>query len=373
MGSLKSDLQVNGGLDPGPEMVQDMVEHGLMEVPLAFIRPPHERALLQRRIETPRLPFPVIDMAMLGVDRQSKKTVEDQTIRACEEWGFFRVVNHGVSETLMDAAMDVAKGFYALSAADKAEFRVREGGGVGYGRYFESAGAPKDWVDRLVLITVNKDANEEPYDIVLDKPPGSHQVLTRYGDAIHELARKILAILSEGLGQSPDFLCNQFAGEAAPLRTSLNFYPPCPHPELVMGCSGHTDVSSLTILQQAAESGLQVLKDELWVPVPPIPHSFVVNIGDMLQMISNNRFKSAHHQAVALPAGCFSIANFFQPKRDTLVQPAAELCSRFKPPVFRSVRFSEYLTDTLQIELTTRGVDRMKLTLAVDSSPTVEA
>lgn len=111
------------------------------------------------------------------------------------------------------------------------------------------------------------------------------EVIETYGNAVHELARKILALLSEGLGQRADLFDKEFPREATTLRSVLNYYPACPQPELAMGASEHTDASIFTILQQGDVSGLQVLNDGFatWVPVPPIPHAFVVNIGDCLQ------------------------------------------------------------------------------------------
>lgn len=106
---------------------------------------------------------------------------------------------------------------------------------------------------------------------------------------MHKLARDILALLSEGLGKNAELLSSKFGGElkAATVQTGLNYYPQCPQPELVMGASGHADVSVVTILQQSDVSGLEVLKEDSWVPVPPLPrHAFVVNVGDILQASS---------------------------------------------------------------------------------------
>jgi len=108
--------------------------------------------------------------------------------------------------------------------------------------------------------------------------------MEEYGDAVHKLASEILAVLSEGVGQRGELFGSKLAGlQAAAVQTGLNFYPPCPQPELVMGASGHADVSVVTILQQGDVSGLEVLKADCWVPVPPIAHAFVINVGDILQ------------------------------------------------------------------------------------------
>jgi hypothetical protein len=66
---------------------------------------------------------------------------------------------------------------------------------------------------------------------------------------------------------------------------AVNFYPPCPEPELTFGLPGHTDPNALTILlQDQSVAGLQVLKDGKWVAVNPHPDAFVINIGDQLQV-----------------------------------------------------------------------------------------
>ena len=105
-----------------------------------------------------------------------------------------------------------------------------------------------------------------------------------YGSAVYELTKEIMAIISEELGQAPNFLFNKIGSEKPFIKTMMNYYPPCPQPELVLGLPPHGDASALTILQQDGVPGLEVMKDGLWIPVPPAtPHSLVVNIGDNLQ------------------------------------------------------------------------------------------
>jgi len=70
--------------------------------------------------------------------------------------------------------------------------------------------------------------------------------------------------------------------------TRINYYPPCPQPELVIGLNSHSDGGGLTILLQGNEvEGLQIKKDGLWIPVKPLPNAFIINLGDMLEVIIN--------------------------------------------------------------------------------------
>ena len=89
----------------------------------------------------------------------------------CFVFEYLQVVNHGVPDALMDAAMDMAKRFFALPSTEKEEFKIRKVGGLGYGRYFEKPGATKDWVDRAITCTYNIDMGE-PYDLKYTNPPG---------------------------------------------------------------------------------------------------------------------------------------------------------------------------------------------------------
>lgn len=89
----------------------------------------------------------------------------------------------------------------------------------------------------------------------------------------------MLELISESLGLEKDYI-KKVLGEQGQ-HMAVNFYPPCPEPELTYGLPGHTDPNALTILLQDLEvAGLQVLKDDKWVAVNPLPNAFVINIGD---------------------------------------------------------------------------------------------
>ncbi|KAL6006648.1 Protein DMR6-LIKE OXYGENASE 2 [Asimina triloba] len=123
----------------------------------------------------------------------------------------------------------------------------------------------------------------------------------------------------------------------------INHYPRCPQPELTYGLPGHTDPNALTLLLQDQVSGLQVLRDGKWVAVNPIPGTFVVNIGDQIQVLSNGRYKSALHRAVVNNSvERISIPTFYCPSQDAVIVPAEQLVAEDHPAMYRRFTYGEY-------------------------------
>lgn len=106
------------------------------------------------------------------------------------------------------------------------------------------------------------------------------KVVGEYVIEIRKLGEKILEMVCEGLGISSSYLSGGLSGNP---ELMVNHYPPCPDPSLTLGLANHKDPSLITILLQQ-ENGLQVFKDGEWIGVEPLPHSFVVNVGYVLQV-----------------------------------------------------------------------------------------
>jgi isopenicillin N synthase-like dioxygenase len=110
------------------------------------------------------------------------------------------------------------------------------------------------------------------------------EVVTTYGRAVVKLCIRILEVLSESLGLEPHVIGERLNVHKMGLRTSFNYYPKCPQPELVFGVMPHSDSSIFTVLQQDMTPGLEVLKDGAWVPISPTKDALVINIGDQMQV-----------------------------------------------------------------------------------------
>ncbi|EFJ04524.1 2-oxoacid-dependent dioxygenase [Selaginella moellendorffii] len=164
---------------------------------------------------------------------------------------------------------------------------------------------------------------------------------------ISTLAKRVLGLFSESLGLESGALEEAFGGERHAMR--MNYYPPCPEPELTIGLDAHADPNGFTILQQdtRVKDGLQIVHCGAWVPIKPLPGAFVVNIGDQLQVIqilSNDAYKSVEHRAVVNSERTrVSIASFYGPAEDSHIALLAQLVADEAPACFKDSVYGNYL------------------------------
>ncbi|KAL0444814.1 UNVERIFIED_CONTAM: 1-aminocyclopropane-1-carboxylate oxidase7 [Sesamum latifolium] len=123
-------------------------------------------------------------------------------------------------------------------------------------------------------------------------------------------------------------------------------YPKCPEPEKTLGTPKHSDTTFLTLLMQGSTGSLQILHDDHWIDVPLVRGALIANIGDLMQIISNDKFISVEHRVLAQPVGPrISVACFFTPSLGAAAKPFApikELLSDENPAIYREFMFREY-------------------------------
>ncbi|PKI38503.1 hypothetical protein CRG98_041105 [Punica granatum] len=172
-------------------------------------------------------------------------------------------------------------------------------------------------------------------------PPSFREEVAEYCTSIRALVLRLLEGISESLGLERDYIGNNLGEHGQ--HMALNYYPPCPQPELTYGLPGHTDPNLITILLQDDVPGLQVLKTGRWVAANPIPNTFIVNIGDQMQVISNDKYKSVLHRAVVNDEKeRISVPTFYCPSPNAVIGPARELIDDEHPAVYRSFTYQEY-------------------------------
>ncbi|KAH7864263.1 hypothetical protein Vadar_027635 [Vaccinium darrowii] len=218
---------------------------------------------------------------------------------ACQHHGFFQVKNHGVPEKMIENVLRIAREFFRLPESEREE-------------------------------------------------------VAEYCSSVRGLVLRLLGAISESLGLQTDYIDKQLGNHGQYM--AMNYYPPCPEPELTYGLPGHTDRNLITILLQDDVPGLQVLHNGKWVAVNPIPNTFIINIGDQMQVISNDRYKSVLHRAVVNSnKERISIATFYSPSPDAVIGPAPDLIDDEdnRPAVYKKFTYQEYYDKFWNIGLAT--------------------
>ncbi|OWM78222.1 gibberellin 3-beta-dioxygenase 1-like [Punica granatum] len=265
---------------------------------------------------------------------------------ACRTWGVFQVINHGVPEDILHQSLREGKNLFSLPMQQKLKAARSPGGISGYGvariaPFFEKL----MWSEGFTIVGSPLEHAQQlwPHDYT-----GFCDVIREYKKEMKKLAGRLMWLVLGSLGISKEDLKwagprGDFSGAAAALQ--LNSYPACPDPDRAMGLGVHTDSTLLTILLQNNTSGLQVLKEGSgWINVPPIPGALVINLGDMLQILSNGLYQSVPHRAVVnRTQQRLSIAYLYGPPDSVLISPIPKLVGPACPPIYRSVTWTEYL------------------------------
>ncbi|XP_075107066.1 1-aminocyclopropane-1-carboxylate oxidase 3-like [Nicotiana tabacum] len=172
------------------------------------------------------------------------------------------------------------------------------------------------------------------------------KIMKKFAEKLEKLAEQLLDLLCENLGLEQGYLKKAFYGSKGPIfGTKVSNYPPCPKPDLIKGLRAHTDAGGIILLfQDDKVSGLQLLKDDKWIDVPPMCHSIVINLSDQLEVITNEKYKSVEHRVIAQPDGNrMSIASFYNPGSDDLIYPSPELLEKENKAIYPKFVFEDYM------------------------------
>ncbi|OMO63555.1 Oxoglutarate/iron-dependent dioxygenase [Corchorus olitorius] len=282
--------------------------------------------------------LPTIDFSLLISTNPEERSKAIQDLgRACQDWGFFMLINHGVPESLFKAIMDGSAEFFDLPEEEKMQFK---GKGIldpiNYGSL--RVGNVSFWRDFLKVFL-------HPQFHSINKPPGFSETSFEFGKELRRIVSEILRGISKSLGLEEDYLHKELNLENGQQIMAVNLYPPCPKPELALGLPPHSDYGLLNILITNGIAGLQVKHQGKWVKINPLPNSITVNIGDHIEIVSNGKYKSVMHRAVVNKENTrMSIATGHGPALDAVVSPAAPLLDPVNnPPIYKSLTYREYV------------------------------
>ncbi|XP_076905252.1 hyoscyamine 6-dioxygenase-like [Bidens hawaiensis] len=310
--------------------------NGVNSVPKDYVLPPERRA---GDFVTVCNEIPLIDL------EDDRSDIVRQIIKACQEFGVFQVINHGVSDKMMEGMMALYDEFFNLPVEDKLGI-YSEKPLKGCTLYTSGLEYAKEdvhyWKDTLKhpCYPIQEHSPSWP-----NKPARYRKEVGRYVVEVRKMGFKILDLIREGLGLKEGCF-NEVSHEHA---MAINHYPPCPDPSVAMGIAGHNDPNLITFLQQD-HYGLQIYKDGKWMGVDPIPNAFVVNLGYQFHAISNGKLKCVEHRGLLNSSvSRTSIVTFFGPNPELpiVVEPAKELVTSSNPQMFKAYRYNEFIANYL--------------------------
>lgn len=293
--------------------------------------------------------IPIIDVSAL-VDGSDPQRVADQIGGICEKVGFFYIKNHGVSPDLVERMYQAAENFFALPFDAKQRLNVATTGVTvrGYIPTYGENADPENSRDFKEAFDLG--ANEEevsPFfgpNAMPAELPEFKAVCEEYHDTMLALARKLVSAVALSLGLP----ANHFESiQRKPITIQrLLHYPPQQGKvsQEEIGIGAHTDYGFLTILSQDSVGGLQVrnLAGE-WISAPPVEGTFIINIGDLVQALTNGRYSSTVHRVINTSgAERYSIPFFLDADYDAVVEPLSSCVSESNPAQYAPFTVGEY-------------------------------
>jgi isopenicillin N synthase-like dioxygenase len=283
------------------------------------------------------LNIPTLDIGRLADDPHVIKSIGD----ACADWGFFQVVNHGIDPDLCRRFLDACQTFF--HAPDSLKRAVLRSADNPMGYFDEEL--TKNQPDWKQIFDYGADWRDPSADYHSRWPaamPSLEGILREWFEACEDLSVRLITAMAQSLKIAPDILLTSFT----PTHTSfarINYYPLCERPQTDnsdghLGIHPHTDSGALTVLLQDEVAALQVLRQGHWHTIEPAADGLIINIGDMLQVWSNDQFTAPQHRVLASSQReRFSAPFFFNPANNTDCVPLTG-----PAPLYRPVNWGQF-------------------------------
>ncbi|KAF3455259.1 hypothetical protein FNV43_RR05707 [Rhamnella rubrinervis] len=315
--------------------IKGLVDKGIETLPHQYVQPLEER--FDTSTKTTTQSIPVIDVANWD-DPQVAEAICEAAIR----WGFFQIVNHGVPMEVLDQVKDAVHRFFESPVEEKAKYlRMNSPSetvclNTSFNPRVEKV---MEWKDYLTMLYVDDDKASAFW------PPACREEAKEYMKRVKVVIRRLLQVLLKRINVKDIAEETEEYTLMGTIRLNFNYYPPCPNPEITTAIGRHSDASAITVLLQDETGGLYVRGEgDSWICVPPIDGALVINVGDVLQIMSNDLYKSIEHRAVGNRNKTrVSIPIFVAPGPDVLIGPLPQVLETGDKAVYKQVMYSDYL------------------------------
>ncbi|XP_076923408.1 gibberellin 2-beta-dioxygenase 1-like [Bidens hawaiensis] len=280
----------------------------------------------------------------------SKPDSKHLLVKACQEVGFFKVINHGIPLNFINKLETEATKFFSSPQSVKEEAGPPDP--FGYGNKNIGRNGDVGWVEYL-LLDVKPDSQRNIFFSNSDQHQENfHCAVDDYVTAVKNMACKILEMMADELKlEQRNVFSKLLMDEQSDSVFRVNYYPPCPEVQEseidggnLIGFGEHTDPQIISVLRSDNTSGLEIsLSDGSWMSAPPDSESFFINVGDSLQVMTNRIFKSIKHRVVAnSKKSRMSMIYFGGPPLNEKIAPLASLLEREEDSLYKEFTWFEY-------------------------------
>ncbi|CAN7061830.1 unnamed protein product [Brassica rapa subsp. trilocularis] len=290
--------------------------------------------------------IPVVDLA--------DPTSKTQIVKACEELGFFKVVNHGVRPDLLTQLEEEATKFFALSQSLKDKAGPADP--FGYGSKRIGLQGDVGCVEYILLNANSHLSSTKTTAVFRQTPAIFREAVEEYMEEMKGMSSKVLEMVEEALGIEPkEKLSRLVKVKESDSCFRMNYYKEKEETQAKeeIGFGEHTDPQLISVLRSNDTEGLQIcLKDGTWVPVPPDHSSFFVFVGDTLQVMTNGRFKSVKHRVLTnTKRSRLSMIYFAGPPLTEKIAPLACLVPKQEDYLYKELTWSQYKSSGYKTKL----------------------
>lgn len=305
--------------------------------------------------------IPIIDISgLLDNDIQTHQNIASHIRKACLDKGFFYITGHGVSKALQDKVFEYSKLFFSLPPEQKKQWSIElSEANRGYeplraqtlepdsppdikeGFYIGKERSPSD--PFVIQKAFNQGPNQWP-DI-----DGFKEVMEEYQVELIKVSERLMRAIALSLNLEADYF-TEFCKDADLVTLRLLHYPPQPanaQPN-EKGCGAHTDFGGLTLLLQDHNRGLQVWDQSTnqWIWAEPIEDSYVVNLGDLISMWTNNTYRSTLHRVINISGGeRYSVPFFYSGNRQYQIECIRECLEENSEPLYPPISVEQHYRD----------------------------
>jgi len=304
--------------------------------------------------------IPVVDLAeFLSNDEEKKQAFVNALGKAYETVGFVSVKNHGIPDELIRELYDEVQRFFSLPLEKKSAYEIAglagQRGYTSFGKEHAKGSEAPDLKEffQFGQTAEHAGAGEYPENIDVKDIPAFKTTLYKVYRHFEKSGSGLLRAIALYLHLPGDYF-EEYIKDGNSILRCIHYPPITQEPKSAIRSEQHEDINLITLLVGASADGLQILtRQGDWVNVTSLPGQIVVNVGDMLQRLTNNRLRSTTHRVVNPPrelwhTSRFSMPFFLHPRSEMSLACLEECIDADHPKAYENITAGEYLNERLR-------------------------